>query len=285
MLALQRSRTPAQVAAARADRKTEISSFYGALGISTADHVKLPALEKVAENVEDSIRRYVRAAKERFRRLRPYEVEPRIQPCIDDVRGDLSYPSGHAAYAYAMAYLLADMAPERANQLQARAREFAGQRMRLRGALRQRPGSRRNRGAGADARNAQRSRVPARCAGRGRRIARRPAARSALRPLQREPRAAEAGLDAAITRPRCSAAMRATIASPRPNPPVSRLRLVSSRVNARNIDGAIGLPEFLRHRLRPRGGTDPLSRMTLDAARSASRSAARSPAGCSARAP
>ena len=64
--------------------------------------------------MEDSIRRYVRAAKERFRRLRPYEIEPRIQPCIDDVRGDLSYPSGHAAYAYAMAYLLADMAPERA---------------------------------------------------------------------------------------------------------------------------------------------------------------------------
>ena len=59
------------------------------------------------------MRIYVRAVKERFRRLRPYEIEPRLQPCIDDVQGDLSYPSGHAAYGYAMAYLLSSLVPER----------------------------------------------------------------------------------------------------------------------------------------------------------------------------
>ncbi len=42
---------------------------------------------------------------------------------------DLSYPSGHAAYGYSMAYLLADMVPERRAQLLARADEFARQRM------------------------------------------------------------------------------------------------------------------------------------------------------------
>jgi acid phosphatase (class A) len=79
--------------------------------------------------VEDDVRIAVRSAKERFRRLRPYVIEPRIEPCIDDVRGDLSYPSGHAAYAFAMAGVLSDLVPERRAELAARAAEFARQRM------------------------------------------------------------------------------------------------------------------------------------------------------------
>ena len=71
----------------------------------------------------------MRAAKENFRRLRPYEIESRMEPCIDNVRGDLSYPSGHANYGYVMAYLLSEMVPERERQLIARADEFARQRM------------------------------------------------------------------------------------------------------------------------------------------------------------
>ena len=51
-------------------------------------------------------------------------------------------------------------------------------------------------------------------------------------------------LESAIARPPCRAAIRATMASPRPNPPVSRLRLVSSRVKARNTAArsASGIP-------------------------------------------
>ena len=45
------------------------------------------------------------------------------------MKGDLSYPSGHAAYAWSMALLLADMVPERRAELEARAAEFARQRM------------------------------------------------------------------------------------------------------------------------------------------------------------
>jgi acid phosphatase (class A) len=129
LLALQAARTPAKVAAARADRTTEIERFYGALGLSPDDAPELPALHRLAERVEDDVRIYVRAAKRRFLRLRPYEVEPRIAPCIDDVRGDLSYPSGHAAYAWSMAYLLSTLVPERERALDARAEEFARQRM------------------------------------------------------------------------------------------------------------------------------------------------------------
>jgi acid phosphatase (class A) len=128
LLALQAARTSDEIAAARADRKTRVEKFYGALGFG-ADPPALPKLERLAERVEDDVRIYVRAAKERSRRLRPYEIEPRLQPCIDDVRGDLSFPSGHAAYGWSMAYLLSAMVPERGAELQARAEEYARQRM------------------------------------------------------------------------------------------------------------------------------------------------------------
>jgi len=129
LLALQQSRTPADVAAARADRKTEIRRFYGALGIDAAHPPALPRLTRLAQRVEDDVRIYVRSAKDHFRRLRPYKVEPRLEPCISNVQADLSYPSGHAAYAWSMALLLADLVPERRVALEARAAEFARQRL------------------------------------------------------------------------------------------------------------------------------------------------------------
>jgi acid phosphatase (class A) len=128
LLELQQGRSPEDVAAARADRKTEVARFYGALGFE-GEVPDLPRVEELAERVEDDVRIYVRAVKDHFRRLRPYEIEPRLSPCIDDVRGDLSYPSGHAAFSHAMYQLLTSMVPERAEALARRADVFARQRM------------------------------------------------------------------------------------------------------------------------------------------------------------
>ncbi len=128
LLAIQQRRTKAQADAARADRKTEIWQFAQALGLQTETMREFAALGALAEQVEDDMRPYVRTAKNRFQRLRPYVVEPRIDPCIQDVRANLSYPSGHATYGYVMAYLLADMVPEKNAELLSRAQEFAGQR-------------------------------------------------------------------------------------------------------------------------------------------------------------
>ena len=129
LLQLQRLRTTADVAAARADRKTDVRRFYEALGFPPAAEPRLPLLHALSERVEVDFKPYVRAAKDHFRRLRPYEIEPRMEPCIDHVKGDLSYPSGHATYGYVIAYLMIDMVPERKAELLARADEFARQRM------------------------------------------------------------------------------------------------------------------------------------------------------------
>jgi acid phosphatase (class A) len=117
------------VAAARADRKTEIARFLPALGLKAGANVPLPLVRRLAQRVEDDIRPYVRAAKDRFHRLRPYEIEPRIEPCIDHLPGDAAYPSGHSTYGYVITGVLVDLAPERRAQLEARGAEFAHQRM------------------------------------------------------------------------------------------------------------------------------------------------------------
>jgi acid phosphatase (class A) len=129
LLVLQVRRTQADVAAAQADRKKDVSRFYAALGLDPAHPPDLPALQDFTDRAEAEIAPYVRVAKKKFRRLRPYEIEPKLQPCIDDVKGDLSYPSGHSSYGYLMGDLLSEMVPERRTVLMKRAEEFARQRL------------------------------------------------------------------------------------------------------------------------------------------------------------
>ena len=242
MLALQRTRSAAEVAAAQADRKTKISRFAAALGTDERTLEGLPQVTRLAQDVEDEIRPYVRAAKRHFRRLRPREIEPAIQPCIGDVAADLSYPSGHATFGWMMGYLLADMLPERSAGLLARSAEFARQRMVCGVHF---PSDLEAGRRGAVWLMAQLRRNPEFVAARGRAAQE---LRAALAQASGHSSASRApprlALDSAATRPRCSIATRATIASPSPKPPVSRLRLVSSRVKAWNTEArcASGMP-------------------------------------------
>jgi acid phosphatase (class A) len=129
LLRIERTRNSAQVLAAQTDRKTEVERFFGALGFDPNKPPDLPRVRRLMDRVETDIRPYVRAAKINFQRARPFEVDQRLHPCIDHVRGDQSYPSGHATYGYVVTGLLAEMVPERRRELQARGDEFARQRM------------------------------------------------------------------------------------------------------------------------------------------------------------
>jgi acid phosphatase (class A) len=244
LLALQRTRGATDVQAARDDRRKDVDRFYAALGLDPRQPPPLQKLRALMNDVEDDVSRYVRAPKRQFARNRPYVVEPAIQPCIGDVAGDRSYPSGHAAYGYVVAYLLADMAPERRDALVARADEFARARALC--------------GVHFPS-DLEAGRIGARWIAD--RLLASPDYRAAASAAAAELRAALANAQPAghssanrappspvllltDTRPRCSAAILATIASPSPNPPVSRLRLVSSRVNAWNTEAlcASGIP-------------------------------------------
>jgi acid phosphatase (class A) len=72
------------------------------------------------------------AAKNRYRRDRPFEVngQPTCTPAEEaTLREDGSYPSGHAALGWAWALILAELAPERTDELLARGRAFAQSRV------------------------------------------------------------------------------------------------------------------------------------------------------------
>lgn len=71
-------------------------------------------------------------AKNRYERDRPFEVNGKPICTPDDaamLREDGSYPSGHAALGWAWALILAELAPDRADELLARGRVFAQSRV------------------------------------------------------------------------------------------------------------------------------------------------------------
>jgi acid phosphatase (class A) len=128
LLALQAGRTTATVAFARANKPLDVGQFAQVLGFTQTRSGELKEFRKLFEHVEDDIRPLVRHAKKTFARRRPFLVDPRITPCLDGVARERSYPSGHAAYAWTMGYLLADLLPEKRTAILARAAQFAEQR-------------------------------------------------------------------------------------------------------------------------------------------------------------
>jgi len=71
-------------------------------------------------------------AKEHFRHDRPF-IKPNGPICTENDRAGLmksfSYPSGHTTYSWAMALILAEIAPDKASEILARARAFGESRV------------------------------------------------------------------------------------------------------------------------------------------------------------
>ncbi len=74
----------------------------------------------------------VNRAKDQFKQLRPFVAEGGpicTENARDSVAKSFSYPSGHATYAWAASLILAELAPDRAGPLMARARAFGESRV------------------------------------------------------------------------------------------------------------------------------------------------------------
>ena len=129
MLAIQAARTPASAEFARADADASVFRFSDALG-SPAAFVpdRLPHVVALFAEVLNDEGAAVSEAKDRFDRPRPCQVEPRLRPVLVCPRNG-SYPSGHAAFAFAAGLVLADMLPEKRAAILERARVFAHNRV------------------------------------------------------------------------------------------------------------------------------------------------------------
>ncbi|WP_035054948.1 acid phosphatase [Andreprevotia chitinilytica] len=127
VLALQVSRTPAQEAAAKADATENVWRFANVLGPKfTAD--KLPKFAAFFERVVESEGAVVDPAKDAWKRPRPHLLSKEVKPIVK-LSSSGSWPSGHATVGYLMATVLADMVPEKRNEIFARAAEYAENRV------------------------------------------------------------------------------------------------------------------------------------------------------------
>jgi acid phosphatase (class A) len=131
MLQLQATRTAADVTRIKAEVKLSPFIFSEVLG-SWFNPDDLPATAKFLAHVLRTSNKISDHAKEIFKRERPFNLDPRIQPCVENEK-TLSYPSGHATRSMVWALTLAQMFPEHADALIARAvlvgdeREMAGE--------------------------------------------------------------------------------------------------------------------------------------------------------------
>ena len=122
----------ARIAQARYDDNFDaFTAFAPVLGEGFTEQ-NYPLTDSALERVLAPLGAAIGIAKDRFERERPFEVDAAAAPCIepsDRLRASGSYPSGHAAFGWAWALVLAELAPGRADAILARGREYGDSRV------------------------------------------------------------------------------------------------------------------------------------------------------------
>lgn len=111
LLNFQNTRTPAQVAFARADMERSVFRFQDVMGENFTAQ-KLPQVAALFAKVKKSADHILGPAKAHWDRPRPYTSNPDIHPCVDKP-DNASYPSGHSTFGTVSAIILANMVPEK----------------------------------------------------------------------------------------------------------------------------------------------------------------------------
>ncbi|RZJ98419.1 MAG: phosphatase PAP2 family protein [Brevundimonas sp.] len=117
--------TPRWVLATDDVRGTMYHHFAGALGVELTE-AETPVLTALLNRSGDD-RSVVGVAKTHWGTRRPYigTDQPICEARSDHLAGNPDYPSGHSAHGMHVAMILAELAPQRADILYARGREFA----------------------------------------------------------------------------------------------------------------------------------------------------------------
>lgn len=122
LLALQHSRSEAELELAKADAQASVFRFADALGDGFTA-ASLPHTAQLFERLTRSIGTVVNPVKDHWNRPRPFVASSAIQP---QMRPDgATYPSGHGALARLYAIVLADLLPAQRRPIFERADRFA----------------------------------------------------------------------------------------------------------------------------------------------------------------
>lgn len=126
---IEQTRTKAEVAAAQADEKQEdMFAFHTVLG-EQFNAANLPLTAALSAEIHDEENAATSALKSEFRRPRPYQFDRTLHPVCGTTSQPNSYPSGHSTTGYLEAFALAEMVPEKRQEILDRAADFAHNRM------------------------------------------------------------------------------------------------------------------------------------------------------------
>ncbi len=127
MLAIQATRTPAQVKRFEAEITFDMSAFDGVMGSWFTPH-NLPKLDKLLKEAAAESKFFSVAAKDTYRRKRPFCADSRIKP-LDDREVDYGYPTGHGTRGFLFACILARIESKKKDALMERGRQIGWDRV------------------------------------------------------------------------------------------------------------------------------------------------------------
>ena len=126
---IEDSRTPEQVAKAKADEDEEDMFVYKTVLGPSFNPESLPLTAALGEHVKNEQGVVGAQLKLFFARPRPYQTDATLHPACELTTVHNSYPSGHGLTGYLSALTLAEMVPEKRQQILERADDYAYQRM------------------------------------------------------------------------------------------------------------------------------------------------------------
>jgi acid phosphatase (class A) len=126
---IQDSRTPEQAARAKADEDEEDIFVYKTVFGPTFSADSLPLLAAINDHIKNEQGVVGAQLKQLFARPRPFQIDSTLHPVCELTTVHNSYPSGHGLTGYLSAFTLAEMVPEKRQEILARADDYAYQRM------------------------------------------------------------------------------------------------------------------------------------------------------------
>ncbi len=120
-----------RIAQARADDQFDAFSAFAPVMGAGFTAGGYPRTDDVFDRLLAPLGAAILLAKNRYARQRPFVTDATLPTCIErtDLRASGSYPSGHAAFGWAWALLLAELVPSRADALLQRGRDYGESRV------------------------------------------------------------------------------------------------------------------------------------------------------------
>jgi acid phosphatase (class A) len=129
-ISIHRQMTPAEADAAKSEQKFSVFSFGPAIG-PFFQPGKLPKAEAFLKRVQEDADGVTDTGKNFWKRPRPYVVAPELARGADDLEKSFSYPSGHSTRGTVLALVLAELFPDKKEQILAVGREIGWHRVEL----------------------------------------------------------------------------------------------------------------------------------------------------------